>query len=115
MTTHCLAALAAKAFALALCACASRAQGVAGTPFAEVDINGDDYLDAVELMALFDGAGLNLLSQDRNGDGLLSRRELRASQAEARERGAKKEVSATDPPDAPSATPAADRTGRTRR
>jgi hypothetical protein len=77
---------ACSALATAFLLPASLALAQEGVPFAEVDINADGFLDAAELMALFDLAGLTLLSEDRNGDGLLSRRELRASQPEA-ERG----------------------------
>jgi len=60
--------------ALLLTASTALAQSV---EFGQVDINDDGYLDAAELLAIFDVAGLELMSRDRNGDAVLSRSELR--------------------------------------
>jgi hypothetical protein len=57
----------------------AKAQGVGGIPFAQIDINGDGFLDAAELMAAFDAAGLSVLGWDLSGDGLVTREELRAT------------------------------------
>ena len=63
------------------------AQGIGGIPFAQIDINGDGSLDAAELLAAFDAAGLSILSRDLSGDGLVSREELQTSRQYSKEDG----------------------------
>ena len=83
------------------------AQSIGGVPFAEIDINGDGYLDAAELMAAFDAAGLNVLSRDLSGDGLVTRDELRTSRQYARRDAADERTGSRETPEPPPAQDAA--------
>lgn len=81
-------------------------QGIGGIPFSEIDINGDGSLDAAELIAAFDAAGLSILSRDLSGDGLVTREELRTSRQYTKEDGISVDGSVAPPDGASNRNPA---------
>jgi hypothetical protein len=85
MTLHKSLALPALTLGLALAGSAAFAQP-AMLPFDVVNTNGNQGLDQAELVGAFGNAGLGLMKKDQNGDGSLSRDELRADGEDTAER-----------------------------